>query len=131
MAGVLLRWWQWVQATPRWWQRLLLVALSGLCAWLFGFVLLRAVALVGEGAATLSSRVHRYGQLVMARLSTAMPFVILLIILTYLMGKPGKALRRGLGELVYSLLMGCFAIVGVNASVEKEKKRRKDEDDEE
>jgi hypothetical protein len=57
------------------------------------------------------------------------PTLVLMVLLTYLMGKPGKTIRKGAVEAVNNLIVGLFALVGVKVTEEKKKKRREHDED--
>lgn len=111
-------------------RRKLLTILVGLVTLVILLALLYGLAsfAVGLGVAGLSAAASFLRRL-SAWLLDAMPMIVVLVILTYLMGKPGKTIRKGTVELLNNVLVGLFTLVGVHVAKEQENKSKREDTD--
>ncbi|HEY3412793.1 MAG TPA: hypothetical protein VGM51_07015 [Armatimonadota bacterium] len=115
-------WYALFRSAETWWQRTILITALALVLVLMAFITITAVSIA-----------VRFLTYFMTWLVQAAPVLVVLTILTHLMGKPGKTIRRGVVEIINNVIIGFFAVVGVRLPEDKERKRhrRADDDDDE
>lgn len=122
-------WWRLFVAASGWWKRLAVLLVTALALWLLAVVMVNVGVAVLMTARDLAATAAGYAARLARRSMEILPTLVLMVLLTYLMGKPGKTIRKGTVEAVNSVIVALFALIGVNLAEEKKRKRREDDDE--